>query len=223
MGKSQIGRKAGALSLGNCFGCGMKYLPVDQRTRIRLLQAAGLVLGPALILCAPILSGDIHEVLEYTGLTLVLACIAGRMWSILYIGTQKNSVLTTSGPYSTTRNPLYFFSTLGAVGIGLLTGSILAAAIFGLLAYAILHATAVKEAAHLRNLFGPRYEEYERRTPSFWPDISLYSDQEEVTFSPVALKRTFLDGLVFLAAFPLIEFSEHLQALGYLPTLILLP
>jgi protein-S-isoprenylcysteine O-methyltransferase Ste14 len=201
----------------------MQDLPVDQRFRIRILQASGLILLPALILCAPILVGSIHEVLEFMGLGLVLLCIAGRMWSILYIGTRKNRVLTTSGPYSTTRNPLYFFSTVGAIGIGLITGSIVAAAILGVLAYFILNATAAKEAAHLRTLFGARYDEYAQRTPAFWPDLSLYRDQEEVTFSPVALKRTFLDGLVFLAAFPLIELTEHLQVIGYLPTLILLP
>ncbi|MDO9306563.1 MAG: isoprenylcysteine carboxylmethyltransferase family protein, partial [Mesorhizobium sp.] len=155
-------------------------------------------------------------------LALVLVCIAGRMWSILYIGAKKNEELVTAGPYSVTRNPLYVFSVIGAVGIGLFVGSFMLALALGLAAYLVLVVTAEKEARYLEQLFGDGYRDYARETPLFWPKPLLYRDADEVTFSPVALRRTFLDGLFFLAAFPAIELIEHLQEAGGLPILFTL-
>ena len=198
----------------------MRSRPVDQRVRIRILQAGGLVLAILMLLAQPAIMGPAHEAIELVGVGLVLACIAGRMWSILYIGGRKNCDLVTVGPYATTRNPLYFFSTVGAVGIGLMLGSFVAAAVLGLAAYLVLHATAAREAQYLRTLFGARYDDYARRTPMFWPNPSLYVEPEEASFSPGVLRRTFLDGVLFLLAFPVIEAVEHLQEAGYLPVLV---
>ena len=201
----------------------MRSRPVDQRVRIRILQAGGLVLAVLALLAHPMIAGEAHEAIEMAGVGLVLACIAGRMWSILYIGGRKNADLVTTGPYAMTRNPLYFFSTVGAVGIGLMLGSFVAAAVLGLAAYAVLNATAAREAQYLRTLFGAGYDDYARRTPLFWPAPGLYREPREASFSPAVLRRTFLDGLVFLLAFPLIETVEHLQDAGWLPVLFNLP
>jgi protein-S-isoprenylcysteine O-methyltransferase Ste14 len=197
----------------------MSILPVHQRTRIHLLQAGGAVAVAAALLTQPVLVGPIHEFIEMAGVGLVILCIAGRTWSSLYIGSRKNRQLVTAGPYSVTRNPLYFFSTIGAIGIGLMFGSFATAIALGLLAYGVFAATAGKEAEHLRAIFGARYDAYADRTPVFWPKLSLYRDPAEVSFSPRALKSTFIDSLLFLAAFPLIEAAEHLQADGLLPIL----
>jgi protein-S-isoprenylcysteine O-methyltransferase Ste14 len=172
------------------------------------------------LLAQPVWHGETHEVTEMAGFGLVLLCVAGRMWSILYVGSRKNRELVTSGPYSMTMNPLYFFSTTGAVGIGLIYGSFLVAVVSGLVAYGIFLVTAAKEAEYLRSVFGPRYDAYADRTPTFWPDLSLYHDAAQVLFSPAALRRTFLDCLYFVAAFPLIEFLEYIHDMGYLPILL---
>ena len=145
----------------------MRSLPVKQRPRIHLLQAGGVLIATAILLTQPLLAGQTHEFIEMAGLGLVLVCIAGRMWSALYIGSKKNRELVTAGPYSITRNPLYLFSTVGAVGVGLMFGSVAAALGLGLVAYFILIATANKESEHLRTLFGPRYEDYASATPLF--------------------------------------------------------
>ena len=84
----------------------------------------------------------------------------------------------------------------------------------------MLGVTAGKEATYLETLFGDEYREYARRTPMFWPRTSLYREPvDEVVFSPAALRRTFLDGLVFIAVLPAIELIEHLRDAGYLPIL----
>lgn len=197
----------------------MRAEPVNQKARIRVLQVGSLAFAATLLLTHPLVVGDMHEAIELLGLGFVLACVAGRAWSILYVGSKKNRDLVTSGPYSMTRNPLYFFSTLGAVGIGLIHGSIIVAIALGLTAYVVLHVTASKEAEHLETLFGGRYEAYARQTPMFWPKPSRYSDSDEVAFSPKALRRTVLDGVFFLAIFPMVEMVEHLQIAGFLPIL----
>jgi protein-S-isoprenylcysteine O-methyltransferase Ste14 len=197
----------------------MTHLPVNQRTRIRILQLGALLLAIPVLTMNPGFHGDGSDTVEAIGVILVLICIMGRMWSVLYIGSKKNRELVSTGPYSVTRNPLYFFSMIGAVGVGLFVGSLVLALLLGCAAFLVLVVTAGKEAEHLEVLFGDRYREYALRTPMFWPRLSLYRDAEEVVFSPVALRRTFLDGLVFITVLPVIEVIEHLRDAGYPPVL----
>jgi protein-S-isoprenylcysteine O-methyltransferase Ste14 len=198
----------------------MKTIPrLRQRPRIHLLQMGGVLFCAAALLTQPLLAGHIHEILELVGMSLIVACVAGRLWSTLYIGSKKNRQLVTTGPYSITRNPLYFFSTVGAIGVGLVFGSIAVAAILGLLTFRILMAMANKESERLRAIFGAEFEVYARHTPAFWPKLSLYRDTAEAAFSPVALRRTFMDVLPMLLVFPALETLEHLQSAGTIPIL----
>src|SRR5690606_38276195 len=99
----------------------------------------------------------------------------------------------------------------------LIYGSLLVAALLGTLSYVAFLITTHKEADHLQALFGERYEAYAARTPIFWPNPLLYRDSTEMAFSPDALRRTFLDGLIFLAIFPAMETLEYLQSSQILP------
>lgn len=201
----------------------MTHLPANQRLRIRALQILGFALAAWIFMVDPAFSGDNNDLIEKIGVGLVLLCIVGRMWSILYIGTKKNRELVTVGPYSISRNPLYFFSLVGTLGIGLFIGSLVVTFVLGLAVFVVLSVTAEKEARHLETLFGAGYRAYRSRTPSILPKFSLYRDAEDVVFSPEALRRTFLDGLVFLLAFPAIEMMEYLKESGFMPTLFNLP
>ena len=198
----------------------MTHLPVNQKTRIRVIQLGALSLLFAVMTMNPGFNGDGSDTVEKIGVGLVLFCVVGRMWSILYIGTRKNLTLVTTGPYSITRNPLYLFSAIGAMGVGLFVGSLLLALSLGLVAWVVLGVTASKEAAYLETLFGDEYRQYALRTPIFWPRPSLYREPVDgVVFSPAALRQTFLDGLVFIAVLPAIEVLEHLRDAGYMPIL----
>ncbi len=195
--------------------------PFKQRKRLQVFQVLAAATAVVLIFSRPSWdeASSIHEGLELIGVALVLACIFGRLWSILYVGGRKNKEVVTSGPYSITRNPLYVSSTLGAVGVGLMFGSIIIAATLGTVTYLVLRYTALKEEAYLSATFGNVYKEYAQRVPLFWPNFKLYSDQSDATFSPMVLRKTFIDTIAFLAVFPLIEGIEYLQTSGLLPTL----
>jgi len=193
----------------------------DQHKRLIVVQVAAVMAIVLLLFSKPFLSegSNGHELMEMGGFGLVLICFLGRLWSILYVGGKKNDELIVMGPFSMTRNPLYFFSTVGAVGIGLIFGSVLAAATLGLASFLVFSFTANREAEFLFGKFGATYTVYAERTPRFWPNPMLYRDQDQLVFSTSALKSTFRDGLYFLAVFPLIETVEHFRAIGVLPTL----
>lgn len=196
----------------------------DQHRRLIVVQVAAVLAIVLLLFAKPFLSegSDGHELMELFGVVLVLACVGGRLWSILYVGGKKNEELISAGPFSMTQNPLYFFSTIGAVGIGLMYGSVVVALALGLASFIVFRVTARKEAEFLLGKFGPAYTAYAERTPRFWPNPLLFVDQAEWQFSTAALKRTFYDGLYFLALFPLIETVEHFRNGGFLPTLFTL-
>lgn len=198
----------------------MNAYHVKQRSRIRLLQVSGGIVVAMILFTQPLIVGRSHQHVEMFGLSLLVVCIAGRIWSTLYIGSKKNRELVTVGPYSITRNPLYLSSTIGAAGIGLVFGSVAVAAGLAIVSYGILRSAAKREAAHLREIFGRTYKAYAARTPLFWPRLSLYRDWNDVTFDPKALYRTFIDSLLFLIALPVHELIEYLQAAGTLPILV---
>lgn len=188
-------------------------LPVDQKKRILVIRIVFLASLPLILFVQPSLSiGSFgHEVVEAAGLLLLLIGVLGRLWSILYVGSVKNRELMRSGPYSMTRNPLYFFSTLGMTGIGLMLGAAFFAVLLGGLTFAILYITATREAAFLRSTFGDSYAAYEREVPFFWPDLRLYQSTDSVTFSTRALRNTLFDALGFLVAIPIVELIDALK------------
>ncbi|MDX3927266.1 MAG: isoprenylcysteine carboxylmethyltransferase family protein [Shinella sp.] len=197
----------------------------NQKKRIATLWLLAIAFLLTIVFSRP-LWGDgteIHETVEVAGLVLVFFAMLGRLWSILYIGAHKNRSLVTAGPYSMTRNPLYFFSLVGIAGIGLMFGSALLTAALTLSCYAVFRYTAMREAAYLASLFGEAYDRYAASTPLLLPNPRLYSGPAEVTFSQAALTTTFFDCLFLIALFPLIEGVEMLQAGGYLTALIAIP
>ncbi len=77
------------------------------------------------------------------GCVLVGAATVGRLWCALYIAGYKTDKLITSGPYSMCRNPLYFFSLLGGVGVGLCTEYLTLAAVI-VAAFAVIYPITIK-------------------------------------------------------------------------------
>jgi len=164
------------------------------------------------------LQGDsMHELIEAYGLALILIGIGGRLWSILYIGGRKSAELVSTGPYSVTRNPLYFFSTIAAAGVGAQTGSIVISLLAGLFCAGAFYFVALREERYLRATLGAPYLTYVQRVPRFVPSPWLFRDQEEVTFRPRVFNRTLVDGLAFFASIPFFELVEKGRDLGMIP------
>lgn len=165
----------------------------------------------------------IHEAIEMVGIVLIVVGIAGRLWSTLYIGGKKSATVVTAGPYSVTRNPLYVFSSIAAVGVGAQMGSLTAAVAFGVACAAAFHLVILREERFLSASLGADYLNYLATVPRFFPNPSLYREGEAIGFRPGLLLVTLLDGLVFLVAMPLFEIIDAAQLSGALPVLFRIP
>jgi protein-S-isoprenylcysteine O-methyltransferase Ste14 len=196
----------------------------DQRWRLHTLRLFGVAMFVLILIADP--AWQDHAItqksIQFAGATLVIAAVLGRLWSTLYIGGRKNITLMTKGPYSITRNPLYFFSTVGSVGAGLVFGSLTLAVLIGGAVGAILYATSRGEAALLQSHFGSSYRHYAARVPLFWPQPGIYEEANDTTFDPRALKRALGDAILFLLVIPFAGAIELLRHSGLLPRMIML-
>lgn len=198
----------------------MRVRPFNQKIRIAMLRACFVAALPLVIFTQSQWQEGhwIFESLENLGIFMIIGAVLGRFWAILYIGACKNRTVMDEGPYSMCRHPLYFFSTMGAAGFGLMLGSIVLSVTFGGLAFLILSATAAKEEAFLRHEFGPAYDAYAARVPRILPKPSLFRAPPTVTSSIKALRVNFADALVFLAFIPLAELMDGIKDAGLVPT-----
>jgi protein-S-isoprenylcysteine O-methyltransferase Ste14 len=160
-----------------------------------------------------------HETIEWVGILMMVVCIAGRSWASLYIGGRKITEFVTLGPYSVMRNPLYFFSILGAVGAGAQLGSIYAGLFCGIVVWAVFAVVVRSEERLMSRLYGAEFEAYKHRVWRFIPNPRLWRDVPTMLVMPSRALRTFGDGMFLLLSVPLAECIERLQHVGVLPIL----
>jgi len=158
-------------------------------------------------------------VLGLLGLLLATLGAFGRVWSSVYIAGRKTNELVDQGPYSITRNPLYVFSLLGAVGLGL--ASCNPVVLILLLALFILYYPGVisKEEAKLRRKHGDSFEEYMATVPRILPHFSLFRQPEQITVNPKPITRAFTDAIWFIVGYVALRALVWLHAFSFLPAL----
>jgi protein-S-isoprenylcysteine O-methyltransferase Ste14 len=110
-----------------------------------------------------------------------LSMIAGTVIAVLGLAirafasghVKKNEVLTVSGPYAYTRNPLYFGSLVLAIGFAVASRSwwvvLIALAMF----FAIYFPVIRSEEQFLRAKF-PEFSQYADRVPLLFPQFRAY-------------------------------------------------
>ena len=154
------------------------------------------------------LAGDL---LAFAGLALVALAVVGRLWCSLYISGYKNNELITAGPYSMTRNPLYFFSLLGFAGVACATQSfsfvVLVMAVFAL-GYPL---TIRSEEAFLRSKFGDAFERFCARTPRFFPNLRNYHEAATWVVHPERFRRTMVDVVWFVWLVAIVQLALALK------------
>jgi protein-S-isoprenylcysteine O-methyltransferase Ste14 len=148
------------------------------------------------------------DIFEVVGLCFLIIAALGRVWCLVYSGGRKNKKLLSEGPYSVSRNPLYVFSFIGSVGLGMAVENPYLAGILAL-AFGIYYPFVVrKEERHLASLFGAEYQHYAARTPRWIPKFRLFVEPQEITVSPKHIRRGVLDAMWFLWFFLLWEVFE---------------
>jgi protein-S-isoprenylcysteine O-methyltransferase Ste14 len=131
------------------------------RWRVRLGYPLAIIV---LILARPTPQSTFHGALVGVVGLLVRALAAGHL--------HKQSVLTVTGPYAYTRNPLYLGSAILTLGAAIATHSWISAIL--LLAYFALFYSIVmrREEQELRFHHGALFDEYSRAVPLFFPRLT---------------------------------------------------
>ena len=156
-------------------------------------------------------------------LVLTSAATVGRLWCSLYIAGYKKSCLVTDGPYAMCRNPLYFFSMLGAVGVALLTHTFTIPVLVALSFAAYYPAVIRAEETDLTRIHGAPFEAYRLAVPAFFPRWSLLKEPDTYQVKPRVYRNHMGSAVWFLLAIGLMAFLHAARAAHIFPNLITLP
>ena len=160
---------------------------------------------------------------ETLGLFLLTICSMGRLWALLYISGKKTHEVVTEGPYSIVQHPLYFFSFIGAVGIGLVSENILVLAAIVIFYLSYYPLTILSEEKTLTKKFGQTYIDYAKHTPRFLPKPSLYQSPDYFVVDAKIFLKNLAIGMWFVWIFILFNFIEMLQTMGIIHSLLRVP
>jgi len=159
----------------------------------------------------------VADIFFLAGIILVGVATVGRLWCSLYICGHKTKNLITVGPYSVCRNPLYFFSFLGGIGIGFASETLTVTLLIfsGFLFYYPFVIRA--EEKKLRRIHGIDFDRYMSKTPRFFPSLSGLYEPEEYTVRPRLFKRRIFDALWFVWMAGILELLEALHEYNVIP------
>ena len=195
-----------------------KFLYAMAKSRLFVSRLFGLLIILLLLFTGhSFKQGELVDILfEISGLILITISSFGRLWSLLYISGYKSNNLIAEGPYSIVRHPLYFFSLIGTIGIGLASENILILALVTAFYLFYYPFTILAEEQKLTNKFGTSYIEYCKRVPRFLPKISLYKEPEFYKITIGNLIRNFAEAILLIWVYILMHFIELMQDEGIL-------
>lgn len=164
-------------------------------------------------------AGWLSLILQSIGLILIIICVLGRLWAALFLCGNKTFTLVTQGPYSVVRNPLYFFSFLGVVGIGFTTGSLIGLLLIIFMFMFNYLPTIFDEEKTLERYHDENLIEYLAKVPRLIPNFSLLSEPEFYEIQPHFFRRTMFDVAWFFWVYLILVIIEKLHVFGVLPAI----
>ncbi len=105
----------------------------------------------------------------FIGFLVMMVGMFFRAWSSGYINKDKE--LATEGPYSLTRNPLYFGNLLIGTGIAIASNNWVTFLIFAVYYFSFFTFLIAIEGKRMKKRFGPRYETWAKQANLFFPKI----------------------------------------------------
>ena len=191
------------------------------KTRMRDTRILVGALLLAVVLTEPALheGSFLYELLRLAGYALLIACAIGRVYSTAFIGGIKNEKLITVGPYSMCRNPLYFYSLLGACGVGLLSGEIIPTVVVTGGFLFIYKNLISREEEFLSEKFGASFAAFKTGTPRLLPDVKKYSCPDELLFQPRFFNMAVRDAVWWFVPVPFYELIHALHHAGIIKPL----
>ena len=162
-------------------------------------------------------------ILRYTGFVLLSVAAFGRLWCSVFIAGYKTKTLVKEGPYSVVRNPLYLFSFIGAIGLGLATQMVVPVVLIAAAFLLYYPHIVTREEARLEEGFGEEFSAYKKETPKWIPRLSNYQEPLECTVRLRFFRRALLDAVWFIWAFMILELIRRLQEAGIIPVFWKIP
>lgn len=202
----------------------MKLYKFFEKIRIKLSKLLFVIVFVIIIFSQPLLENKTTIILlNSLGYIVLTFSVLGRLWASAYLHGYKNKKLITTGPYSITRNPLYFFSFLGSLAIILVLKSGIIMAFFLITFLFIYPATIRAEERKLEKIFGKAYKDYKQEVPRFIPKFSLYSEPVFYTMKIKSYKKAFYDAFWWFLFFGFFQILPLLQDITSIPILFYLP
>ena len=139
----------------------------------------------------------------FMGVLLILVGEAIRIWSSGHI--HKNQVLSVTGPYSLTRNPLYVGSFLLGTGFVIATNVPWLIVLYLFCFGGIYWFTIRWEEEKLKGIFSLEWDEYSSGVPRFFPLLRIPRYRKgEFHWSQVSRNKELLNASVVVAAYAIL-------------------
>jgi protein-S-isoprenylcysteine O-methyltransferase Ste14 len=149
------------------------------------------------------------------GLPLGIPGLMVRAWSSGLI--RKNKALATDGPYAMTRNPLYVGSFIAGLGVVVMGGDLILAAIFVVAYLGVYRQIILNEEAYLKQLFPDTMPAYlASGIPRFTPAVTRFKGLGEYDAALMLKKHKEWQAWLGYAA---ISGVLTAKALGYWPAI----
>ena len=193
-----------------------------ERSRIVLSRLFVLALLAMVLTCSSATNEKwpiAGETLFFIGVVLAAIASMGRLWCSVYIAGYKTDTLVMQGPYSISRNPLYFFSLIGAIGVGLTTHTMLIPTLI-IIAFAAYYPFVIKsEESVLLTHHGTAFTNYFQTVPRFFPKLSGLIEPESYVVRPRVFRRHMVDAFWFIWLIGFMGIIEMLHDVNLIPTL----
>ena len=141
------------------------------------------------------------RLLELVSLLLIVIATFGRIWCSLYISGYKEHRVVCEGPYAIIRNPLYLFSFVGAVGLGLATMHLAILAIIAISFLLYYPLVVLAEERNLLQVFGDEYAQYQHQVPRFIPHRPSLVEPDTYPVRPRHVRRSMQQTFWFFWAY----------------------
>jgi len=149
----------------------------------------------------------------FIGFLLMMAGMFFRAWASGYIN--KDRELATQGPYSLTRNPLYFGSLILGSGIAVASNNRITYLIFAVYYITFFTFLIAVERNRMRNRFGRQYEEWARGANLFFPKLKKIENSDfNIAFYMKNREYRVLFFSLFVTAVLIVKFLKKIEFFG---------